>query len=224
MPVRFPHATPMLEDRKPNPVLTTLGRWLEAALDHALALDPETRAGLAALEGRRVGVELRGLNTALAVTVRDGHLRVGPHWDAASDLNLRASPASLLAFALRRGDDSPLPPGKVDISGDAELARRVEKLLRGFRPDLEERFARTFGDVAGVPLARGLKSAVDWSRESAQAFIQDSAEYLREESRDLIAPAEMNQFLDDVDLLRERADRLDARVQRLKKKARGDAA
>jgi ubiquinone biosynthesis protein UbiJ len=109
----------------------------------------------------------------------------------------------------------------LDISGDAELARRVEKLLRDFQPDIEEAFAQTFGDVLGVPLARALHRAFGWSRESVQALAQDTADYLREESRDLIAPAEMEQFLDDVDALRERAERLEARIARL---ARGDAA
>jgi len=197
---------------------------LEVALNRALALDAHTQQSLAGLEGRRIGVQLRGANLALAIRVRDGKLAVGPHWEQPADLNVHASPASLLAFALRRGDDSPLPPGKVDISGDAELARRLEKLLRDFQPDVEEAFAKTFGDVLGVPLARAVQRAFAWTRDTAQALAQDSAEYLREESRDLVAPAEMEQFLDDVDGVRERADRLDARVQRLAARARGDAA
>lgn len=208
--------------RQANPVLARLGTLLAAALNRALALDPPSHAAVGALEGRRIGVQLRGLDLALAINVRDGKLVVGPHWQAPTDLNLHASPASLLAFALRRGDSSPLPPGKVELSGDAELARQMEKLLRDFRPDVEEAFAKTFGDVLGVPLARAFARAFAWTRESARAFAQNGAEYLREESRDLIAPAELEQFLDDVDRLRERGDRLDARVQRLR--ARGGVA
>jgi ubiquinone biosynthesis protein UbiJ len=212
----------MSEERQPNPLLLRLGRLLEAVLNRALTLDEPTRAQLGALEGRRIGIELTGTPLALAIEVQQGRLQVGPHWQAASNLNLRAAPGSLLAFALRRGDESSLAPGKVDISGDAELARRVEKLLRGFRPDIEEAFAKTFGDVIGVPLARALHSAFDWSRESAEALLRDSADFLRDESRDLIAAAEMDQFLDDVDGLRDRVERLATRVALAA--ARGDAA
>ena len=208
--------------RQPNPVLARLGTLLAAALNRALALDPPSRDAVAALEGRRIGVQLRGVNLELAINVHDGKLVVGPHGQAPADLNLHASPANLLAFALRRGEDSPLPPGKVDISGDAELARRMEKLLRGFSPDIEEAFTQTFGDVLGVPVARTFQRLFTWTRETAQALVQDGAEYLREESRDLVAPAEMERFLDDVDGLREHADRLDARIQRLR--ARGGTA
>jgi ubiquinone biosynthesis protein UbiJ len=184
-------------------------------LNRALALDCEIGTTLAPLEGRRVGVELRGMNLALTIAVREGRLRVGPHWESAPDLNVRAAPASLLAFALRRGEDTPLPPGKVEISGDAQLARTLEKIAREFRPDFEEAFAKTFGDVAGVALARAFGRAFAYARESAQALAQDTAEFLREESRDLVAPAEMETFLDDVDTLRERAERLEARIARI---------
>jgi len=205
----------MSDERQPNPLLARLGRLLEAGLNRALALDEETRSRLAALEGRRIGIELRDTGLALAITLRDGRLHVGPHWDAATELNLRAAPGSLLAFALRRGEDAPLPPGKVEISGDAELARRVEKLFRGYQPDIEEAFAKTFGDVIGVPIARAVHAAFTWSRDSAQALVRDGAAFLRDETRDLIAPAEMDRFLDDVDGLRERVDRLAARMARL---------
>jgi ubiquinone biosynthesis protein UbiJ len=214
----------MSEERQPNPLLVRLGRLLEAVLNRALSLDEPTRAQLGTLEGRRVGIELTGTPLTLAIEVHEGRLRVGPHWQTAGNLNLRAAPGSLLAFALRRGDESLVPPGKVDISGDAELARRLEKLLRGFRPDIEEAFAKTFGDVIGVPLARALHAAFDWSRESAEALARDTADFLRDESRDLIAPAEMDQFLDDVDGLRDRVERLAARVALAGARARGDAA
>ncbi len=208
--------------RYPDPMRERLGRVLESALNRALKLDVETRDRLTALEGRRIGVELRGMNVALAIRVDDGLLRVGPHWDAAPDLNLRAWPGSVLAMLMRRDEDD-APVGKIEISGDAELARRVEKLAAGFAPDFEEAFARAFGDVLGVPIARAIRRALAWSRDSAKAFARNTAEYLREESRDVVAPTEMDEFLDDVDELRERAERFEARLQNLARRAGGDA-
>ncbi len=201
--------------RTPNPILARLGKWLERAINHALSLDPETRQNIARLDGRRIGVELAPLNLALAITVDGDHLRVGPHWQDTRDLNLRASPASLLAFALRRGDESVLPPGKVEISGDAELARQFEKLMRDFRPDIEEAFAKTFGDVIGVPIAQAFTRSFTWAAESAKSLVVDAAGFVRDESGDAVAVAEAESFFDEVDDLRERTDRLDARVRRL---------
>ncbi|HEX4479283.1 MAG TPA: SCP2 sterol-binding domain-containing protein [Rudaea sp.] len=203
------------ETRTPNPLLSRLGAALEFAINRAVALDAGTREKIAKLDGRRIGVELKPLDLALAITVDHDRLRVGPHWDRDRDLNLRASPASLLAFAMRRGDDSMLPPGKVDISGDAELARQFEKIVRDFRPDFEEAFAQTFGDVLGVPIARVVGSAFAWTRDSAKSITLDAVEFVRDESRDAVASPEAEKFYDEVDDLRERADRLEARIRRL---------
>jgi ubiquinone biosynthesis protein UbiJ len=203
------------ETRTPNPLLSRLGAALEFAINRAVALDAGTREKIAKLDGRRIGVELKPLDLALAITVDHDRLRVGPHWDRDRDLNLRASPASLLAFAMRRGDDSMLPPGKVDISGDAELARQFEKILRDFRPDFEEVFAKTFGDVLGVPIARVVGSAFAWTRDSAKSITLDAVEFVRDESRDAVASQEAEKFFDEVDDLRERTDRLDARMRHL---------
>ncbi|HRF84290.1 MAG TPA: SCP2 domain-containing protein, partial [Pseudoxanthomonas sp.] len=55
-----------------------LGRALETALNRAVALDPDTREALAALEGRYVSLALDAPPLALEVGVHGGYLQVGP--------------------------------------------------------------------------------------------------------------------------------------------------
>ena len=105
----------------PRPLRVIAGRALETALNHVLSLDPDTVQRLAALDGRSVQLHLEGPALTLAITVHDGRRQVGPGRDD-SQLRVRATPGSLLAMALRR-DDEGVAPGKVDIAGDAELAR-----------------------------------------------------------------------------------------------------
>jgi ubiquinone biosynthesis protein UbiJ len=209
-------------DWMPPPLRKLAGRALESALNHTLALDPDTRQKLAMLDGRRVQLHLRGPEIALAVTVADGRLQVGPP-DDDSQLKVAATPGSLLAMVFRRDEDG-IAPGKVEIAGDAELARRLEKLASKFAPDFEEAFARTFGDVLGVPLARAVRKGLAHARESAAHLTEDGADWLRDEARIVLAPGEVETFLDDVDTLRERGERLESRVQRLARRLRGDAA
>lgn len=201
--------------RAPNPVLSVLGRALEGVLERALRLDPETRARLAALDGRAVTLTFRGGGLALRAAVDGERVRIGPAFEGASHLRISATPSALLGMALRRGDDGLAPGGGVEIAGDAELARRLEQIATRFAPDIDEAFARAFGDVLGMPLARAFRGAFAWSRRAAGALARDGAEFLSEESGDLVARAELEGFLDDVDALRERGDRLEARVRRL---------
>lgn len=199
----------------PRPLRQLAGRALENALNHALSLDPETQSKLSALEGRSVQLHLRGIELALAVTVEGSRLKVGPAPER-SDLRVAASPGSLLSMLFRRHGES-LAPGKVDIAGDAELARRLEKLAGGFAPDIEAAFTRTFGEVIGVPLAKAVRDGLVHARETAAHFAQDGAAWLRDETQLAVAPGEVESFLDDVDTLRERTERLDARLARLER-------
>lgn len=202
----------------PVPLRRLGGRTLERALNHVLALDPETREALSKLEGRRIGVHLQGAELAFDIAVREGTLRIEPpsQEDAArADLRVTATPLSLLALAMPREGDT-LPPGKVAIAGDAELARRLERLAREFAPDLEAAFARTFGEVIGVAIARALRETTRALRTGARHAGSDAADWLRDEARLVVPRGELDDFLDDVDRLRERAERLQARVQRLR--------
>ena len=199
----------------PQPLRKLAGRALETALNHALSLDPDTQSRLAALDGHSVQLQLRGIDLALAITVEGDRLKVGPAPET-SDLRVAATPGSLLSMLFRRHSDG-MAPGKVEIAGDAELARRLEKLASGFAPDFEEAFTRTFGDVVGVPLAKAVRNGLTHARETALHLSQDGAAWLRDETRIALAPGEVESFLDEVDALRERTERLDARLARLER-------
>ena len=204
--------------RASNPLLSRLGRLLEGVLNRAVDLDPDTRARLGDLEGRAITLDLGGGRTtgpALRIAVDCARLRVGPAFEGASALRVTSTLGGLLGIALARGREGALTPGALQISGDAELARRLEQVATRFAPDVDELFARAFGDVAGFRIARALRAALSWARTSARSLAGDVAEFLSEEGRDVVARAELEQFLDDVDGLRERSDRLEARVRRL---------
>lgn len=206
----------------PKPLRRLVGSVLERAFNHAVKLDPETQAALGKLDGRRIGVHLRGAEIAFDVAVRQGALRVEPPRSEGdpqgrTDLRVAATPGALLAIALSPGGET--PPGKVDIAGDAELARRVEKLAREFAPDFEAAFANVFGEVAGVAIARALRGAKQWASRGAQNAAQDSADWLRDEARLVVPRGELDDFLDDVDALRERVERLNARVNGLRERS-----
>src|SRR5690348_7395049 len=210
----------------PLPLRRLGGRALERALNRVVALDPETCAALVKLDGRRIGVHLQGAELAFDLAVRNGALHVEPPHNAEAhesaqakpDLRVTATPFSLLALAVPREGDS-LPPGKVEIAGDAELARRLEKLAREFAPDMEAAFARTFGEVIGVAIARALRDARRWLHTRAQHAGADTADWLRDEARLVVPRGELDDFLDEVDTLRERTERLQARVQGLRGRA-----
>ena len=191
------------------------GRALELALARLLALDPETQDKLRALEGRRIELSLESPALALSATVRDGAVRIGPpEREPEADLGLRANLGGLFAqLPFARGRNA--PPARLRINGDAELARTLQGLARGFDPDWERPFVDVLGPLLGPQVARALREGLRQGAGLAGNLGRDAAEFLTEESRDAVGRAELSAFLDDVDAVRDRAERLLARAARL---------
>ncbi len=199
------------------------GRALEAALNRALALDEETRAALKALDGQSVAVTLTSPPLALQVRMEGEALRVGPvDAEREPDLGVRTTLAGLLGQLPRllnnssRRADAP-PVGKLRIEGDAELARRLQQLARNFDPDWQLPFVRVFGDIAGVQIAKALAAGLKQAQVAGKNFAETAAEYVTEESRDVVPRAELDAFHDDVDALRDDVERIAAKIARLRR-------
>ena len=192
------------------------GRALEAALNRALALDPDTRDGLRSLDGQRIVLQVEQPPLALQVRVDGERLRVGPvAADIEPDLSVRSTLAALVAqLPVFRRDDAP-PVGRLRVSGDADLARRLQRLAERFDPDWQQPFAAVFGDVLGVQIANAVAGALRQARVTARNLAESAAEFVTEESRDVVGRDELDAFHDDVDALRDDVERLAARIARL---------
>ena len=192
------------------------GRALEAALARALALDADARESLARLEGRVIELSLAAPPLAMRLQVRDGRFAVGPaRGHGEPDLAVHATLAGALAqLPFLRRDDAPAV-GRLHVSGDAELARTLQRMAGRFDPDWQQPFVAVLGEVLGVQVANALAASLTQARSLGGDFARSAAEYVTEESRDVMARAELDAFLDDVDTLRDDVDRLAARVSRL---------
>ena len=200
------------------------GRVLEAAINRAVALDPDTRDALRALDGRRVELALQSPPLALQLRVDGERLVVGPvEKENEPDLSVRSTLGALLgqlpALLGSRGDDAP-PIGGMRISGDADLARRLQRLAERFDPDWQKPFVAVFGEVVGVQVANGFAGALRQARTLGGEFAGSAAEFVVEESRDVVGRDELTAFHDDVDALRDDFERLAARVARIDGAAR----
>ena len=193
------------------------GRALEAALNRALALDEDTRADLRALDGRSIALTLASPPLALRVSVEGDALRVGPVGDAdRADLSVRSTLGGLLRqLPMLRREDAPMV-GQLRIEGDAELARRLQRLAERFDPDWARPFTAVFGDVLGTQIANGIGFALRNARHMGKEFAGSAADYLTEESRDVVGREELAAFHEDVDAIRDDVERLAARVSRLR--------
>ncbi len=177
---------------------------LEPTLNTVLALDPATASRLPALAGKPLRVQIQPFASTVTLTVIDGQLRfAGP--DEVAAITLSGSLADFLQAAVNQGE---LSAGSLQVQGDVGAAQRWQQFFTDLQPDWEEQLARALGDVAGPQVARFLRSLAAWLRQAVQQLQRSGIDYLQEESRVLVAPAELQAFLAEVDRLRDDAERL----------------
>ena len=81
------------------------------------------------------------------------------------------------------------PVGKLRINGDAELARSLQRLAQEFDPDWDAPFVRALGPVLGPQVARVLREGLRQGRRVAGQLARDGADYVTEETRDVVGRA-----------------------------------
>jgi ubiquinone biosynthesis protein UbiJ len=186
---------------------------LAAVLNRNVAQSAKAQALVAQLEGRSLALVADA--TPFAVTLRIEAARIVlAERASAADAELSGTPLALLSLAGAGGERS-LRAGSVRIAGDAEIAQKFRELLRHAQPDAEEELARLVGDVAAHQFAGFARGLLAWGKRASDTLSTSVAEYLQEEGRDVPTRTELDEFLRDVDTLRNDVERLEARLQRV---------
>ena len=197
------------------PSRTLLTAGLEVTLNQYLRLDPETLPKLAALEGKVIAVELRGLNINLYLRPGTNGINIAENSAGEPDVLIRGTPLALSRLA--RG--SKTVGTEVDIEGDPQLGRAFQEVLASIDIDWEEHVSRLLGDGAAHQVGSLVRHSLAWGQRTLSTLLQDATEYLQEERRDLPPRGAMERFLDAVDALRNDTERLEARIRRLQREA-----
>ncbi len=198
--------------RTPLPGL--LAASLETAINRLLAADQDSGERLKKLEGRRVRLELPDLAITLDFVFTT--FRVEVSLDTANDADtvISGSMPALFAMALPDEEDRWGGPGsRVKISGDANLARDLERLFSKLDPDWEAGVAQFTGDVLAHQLVAGFKGMAAKLFNTGRQMQEVAGDYLTSEQSPLPQPEELRGFADAVDNLRDAVERLEARMR-----------
>ena len=117
-----------------------------------------------------------------------------------------ASPVTLMLQAI-----TGQPGGKLSINGDAGVAQHWQVYFSLLNPDWEQGLSERLGPIMGVQAYKAISSFRDWLQAAIQHSGEMTGEFLREESHLLVTRVELDQFLDGVDDVSLRFERLLAR-------------
>ena len=151
-----------------TPLPGLLAQTLESAINHVLQMDMESPSRVNKLQGRLLQVDLEGLGITLFFTFKHGVVRVRLQADTTPDTIISGTPVALFSMAEPEDADWGLPESKVQINGDASLARDLERIFSKLEPDWEGPLAGLLGDVAGHQAAQGIRQGIETARETAR--------------------------------------------------------
>lgn len=184
----------------------------ERSIAAALARDSVTARRLGALQGKCVLISARDPEWQLWLLPAEGEIALRTASELSADCELHA-PSSLLARLLISSDrKAVLQDPDVELVGDSQALVTLQNIMADLQLDGEAELARWFGPVAGHAIGSALRRSHQWGRESRDSLRQTLAEYLTEESRQLVGQAEARARAEQLYALRLQLDRLEARV------------
>lgn len=190
---------------------------LEIALNRYLALEPDVQAEFARLQGRVIALRADGPGWEFFLCPLASGVQVMEAWPDKPDVRISAPPAAL-ARRVFRGEATGV--AGVQVEGDAELLTRVSSLLGRIGFDPEEWLARGVGGAAAHRITDAARALLGWGRGAAATLALDTAEYLREETRDLVHRDDVARWIDGVEDVHARSERLAVRLARLERASR----
>jgi ubiquinone biosynthesis protein UbiJ len=184
---------------------------LESLLNRNIAASASARALCRRLASKTLALHVDGLPIRLYFRSNGETMMLDTKLEGVASATLSGTP---LSFARLAGPkpEAALRTGTVHIEGDAEVAQTFSELLREARPDLEEELSHVVGDVAAHQIGNAGRGVLAFGRRVADTFMQNVAEYLTEEAREVPTRTEADEFVSAVDKLRDDVERLEARL------------
>lgn len=169
------------------------------------------------LSGTSMEIVVTGLPISVVLEAGDEGITLRPGPACEASVRVSGSMPDLLRLT---GPDplTRVQRSRVEISGDPEVAEAYGKLLGLAAPDPEEELARWIGDIAGHRVAETVRATIRSAQRSCRALEANASEYLQHETGLLPTAAELRDFYEEVDDMREDVDRSVARLERLSRR------
>lgn len=193
----------------------TLISLLNPAINRYLALDPEAKAPLAKLDGRRLAIMLKPFQLTLYGKFNTQGIELTTNTDQEPDVTISGTPWQLFAAMTTKDNRQQFFADDVSIAGNVELGHQIVDLFDHLQIDWEDLLAQYTGDVPAYHLGKAAQRIKKWLGDTNASLTANISDYLHEEANWLPTREALDDFFCDIDTLRMDTDRIDARIQQL---------
>lgn len=196
-------------------LLSGLLAGVELGVNRVLAMDSTALPRLAHLSGRVIAIDCQAPTLSLFILADGQGLRLAAHWAGEVDCRLRAPAASLLRLATSTDKSALLHSPEVELDGDSAALLELVGVLQDLELDWEYELSHWLGPVGSQLLGSHLRSRANWANQTLDSLRLNLADYLSEESRNLVGRREADARFAELDRLKLALERIDARFERI---------
>lgn len=179
---------------------------VEQMLNRYLQLDPEIGRWIAPLDMKTIAITLDGLSLTVYCYFGDERVYLMADCYTDADATIRGTPLALLGA--KKDPQAAAAQGKITLEGDSDTIQAFHQLFQQLHIDWEGVLSRLCGDNVAASVGRVVRKAKRVGCASVDDMTSHLGEYLQHELNVLPPAQEITDFCNDVDDMRDHAERV----------------
>ena len=156
------------------------------------------------IDNKKIKINLKDIEYSIIIKIKDNTLLlIDEEYDY--DVELIATPITLILFILSKGSDK--FSSKIIINGDIETANKFNKFLSSSEK-IKEIVIHLLGEDRASQLEDKSEKLMTFFKDSFKKSSKDVIDLLTDDLNFITSKTDINQYLDDVDDLKSRTDKL----------------
>ena len=205
----------MIERLKNPLVLAAFCSSIEPVLNDLISTSDKDLSPLKRIQGKLIALKIRPFDVQLFFYASDNKLCLQGEVDGIPDVEISGSPGALIRNAMGGLAERSLAPDEIQITGDTVLARQFQTVIRDSGINWTNVISRVSPKLLQYQVHRFLKQTAEWTKSTEASFRLDVSEYVQEEIRLTPTVTEAQNWMSEIDILRNSVDRLSQRILRL---------
>jgi ubiquinone biosynthesis protein UbiJ len=159
---------------------------------------------LSEINNKKIKINLKDINYSTILHISDNTIIILDE-EGNYDVELITTPATLALFILSKGSDK--FSSKIIINGDIDTANKFNNFLSSSEK-IKEILIHLIGKEKTKDIEKGIKSIASFFNDIFTSSTSDLVDFLTDDLTVLPSKSDVNQFLDEVDSLKSRTDKL----------------
>lgn len=194
-------------------MIASLNTLIVSSFNRYLDCDPERAQALENINDKILSITIKEANFTLIMQVQNARF-------FEADLSQQIDASIIVSMHILSGkmggqdQNQLLKDGIIEIQGDSHVASVFNKVMNEIEIDWQDVISKYTGDIVAHQITTGAKSVASVLRRLGDNLRLDVRDYLQDDLQIAVTESEVEHFVEQVDDLRARTDRLEARLNK----------